>query len=212
MVDAPQGLGAQLIVSSLQKRNAQRASSPGPGYPRQGRCKRTTSRFDDRVDGPIWQARSPLVHPVVSVTFYGIDATRVVDHGRFGRHPAVVEIDSDEPAFLNVTNANARALLDLLGFEPGGDFSGSVPMAEARRAVIRARVLDRTPERYTRPIEVVPSRARRREDGAVELTRCPGSSSSRSTRRGSGTGSTGLRAASPRAGTEGSHPRHVGVA
>lgn len=120
----------------------------------------------------VWIRASSLVFLVVSVTFFGLDANRLVDHGRHGRHPAVVEVDG--AIALNLSNANARALLDVVGFTMGNDLSGSVPLANARRAVIRARViLNRGAERFTRQTEVVPSRPRRREDGAVELHLAP---------------------------------------
>jgi len=46
-----------------------------------------------------------------------------------------------EPCFSNV---NARDLLDLLGFNPGLELTGSCSPAEMRRAIIRARNSDRS--------------------------------------------------------------------
>ncbi len=73
----------------------------------------------------------------------------------------------DGSTHLNLANANARALLAALGLETDEYLCGQCTVAEARRAVMRARNtnlshLERAEERrYGAP--------RRREDGSVEM-------------------------------------------
>jgi hypothetical protein len=74
------------------------------------------------------------------------------------------ELD-DRPS-VNWNNGNAQAILAALGvpFEYGGEMT----IADARRAVMRARArTDLTP--FTRPEKVVYGRPRVNEDGSVEL-------------------------------------------
>ena len=76
----------------------------------------------------------------MSVTFYG----RTSDG-------TLIAIDLDDPAYLNLSGANARAFLGFLGVEPGANLSGQVGLPEARRAVIRASAtFERRVCRYTR--------------------------------------------------------------
>jgi hypothetical protein len=63
----------------------------------------------------------------VSVTFYGV----TVDH-------EPIALDIEDPAFLNMASANARAFLAFLGIEPGADPSGGTSLPEARRAAMLA--------------------------------------------------------------------------
>lgn len=76
----------------------------------------------------------------VSVSFYG--KTR-------GGEPIMLDIE--DPAYLNMASANARALLELLDLEPGDEPSGDASMPEARRAVMRARAtFERRADGFTR--------------------------------------------------------------
>lgn len=76
----------------------------------------------------------------------------------------VNELD-DRPS-LNLSNANARVILRTLGIAP--DDCGDLPIADARRALMRARSRgDLSP--FARPEEAVHGRPRAREDGSIEL-------------------------------------------
>jgi hypothetical protein len=76
----------------------------------------------------------------VSVSFYG----RTADGES-------VVLDHEDGAFLNMSSANARAVLEFLGLEPGEEPSGEVAMPEARSALIRTRAtFDRRVGSYTR--------------------------------------------------------------
>jgi hypothetical protein len=82
-------------------------------------------------------------------------------------HGSGVELmeESDAPS-LNLANDNAMLLLQVLGLQP--EFYGEMGLAQARRAVMRARSRsDLTP--FTREDETVHGRPRTNEDGSVEL-------------------------------------------
>ena len=66
---------------------------------------------------------------------------------------------------LNWSNANALAVLEVLGLEP--DYSGSITVPEARRAVMRAKSRSSLSE-FERPEEVL-TRPREVEEGVTEL-------------------------------------------
>jgi len=89
----------------------------------------------------------------MSVSFMAVDSR--VSHD----YPRSVELPPPFDGYgLNLCNANARALLGLLrlplGDETYGDLSGQVTIAEARRAVIRARAsFERRAELFTRATE-----------------------------------------------------------
>ncbi len=76
-----------------------------------------------------------------------------------------VETMSDAPS-LNLANDNARLLLQALGLSD--ELWGSLSVAEARRAIMRARSRsDLSP--FTRPNETVYGRPQTNEDGSIQL-------------------------------------------
>jgi hypothetical protein len=76
----------------------------------------------------------------VSVSFYGKTADG-----------QPVTLDHEYPTHLNMSGANARAVLEFLRLDPGEEPSGEATLPEARRAIIRARAtLARTVRGYTR--------------------------------------------------------------
>ena len=76
----------------------------------------------------------------MSVTFYGRTS-----------EGAPIAIDIEDPAFMNLSCANARLFLEFAGLEPGADLSGEITLPEARRAIMRARAtFDRRVGEYTR--------------------------------------------------------------
>jgi hypothetical protein len=76
----------------------------------------------------------------VSVTFYGQTADG-----------QPIALDLEDPAYVNMANANARALLGFLGLDPGDELSGEITMPEARRAVMGARAtFERRAPNFTR--------------------------------------------------------------
>jgi hypothetical protein len=75
--------------------------------------------------------------------------------------------ESDAP-FLNLANQNARALFTVLGIDPGEDLLGECPLAEAKRALIRAK--NSNPEKWpTFKDQVTTGAPRKNEDGTVTL-------------------------------------------
>lgn len=81
-----------------------------------------------------------------------------------------VEIVSrDSAPFVNLCNANASALLGLLGLDPS-DLFGSLPIADMRRAIIRARAtFDRRAPGFTRESVTIHGAPVVGADGTVEL-------------------------------------------
>lgn len=78
--------------------------------------------------------------PLVSITF----SARAADG-------SMITFDIEDPAHLNMSNANARAFLSLLRLNPGAGPDGEVPLAAARRAVMRGRAtFQRRASRFTR--------------------------------------------------------------
>jgi len=111
----------------------------------------------------------------VSVTFFGIDNTRL-EVTPYGACAARVylhdgpDADLTDPRSMNLANDNARAFLLFSGLDPGDDLCGEAPLPEVRRAIIRARAtFRRRVAAFTRPQEVVYGRPRVGDDGAVEL-------------------------------------------
>ncbi len=111
----------------------------------------------------------------MSVSFYGLDYTRleVTPYGAFPAHVSLHDDpdgDLSDPRDVNLCNANAVALLGLLGLEPGEGLCGQAPLPEVRRAVIRARAtFQRRVRPFLREESVVYGRPRVNEDGTVEL-------------------------------------------
>jgi hypothetical protein len=102
----------------------------------------------------------------MSITFSGTDAAR--PHPRLPEFPAPVDLPWEHPAHLNLCNSNALALLGLLGLDV--DYCGSCSVADARRAVMRARAtFDRKAGAFERPAVVTYGAPRVDADGAVEL-------------------------------------------
>ena len=107
----------------------------------------------------------------MSVTFAATDATRTetvtLDDGRVLAFPARVHPqEREEP---NFSNANARALLALLGLA-GEDLLGEATIPEIRRAILaaRARFATRAPQ-LTRTTTVEYGAPRTNADGTVQL-------------------------------------------
>jgi hypothetical protein len=72
---------------------------------------------------------------------------------------------SDAPS-INWANANAHAVMGVLGFTM--DYYGDMPITEARRALLRGRNRSDL-SAYTRPVERIYGQPRANEDGSVEL-------------------------------------------
>jgi hypothetical protein len=86
-----------------------------------------------------------------------------LDGGRVVQKPNWKDVD------FNLCNANARALLGLLGL-PDDDLCGGCTMAEANRAVMKAEATFASRvASYTRPDEVVFGQPRANEDGTIEM-------------------------------------------
>lgn len=104
----------------------------------------------------------------MSVSFFAqnhLDSTMVrTSSGSYKRY-AKVELPAAWED-LNWSNGNARLVLSMLGFS-GDDLYGEAPIADCRRAVMRAR--SRKAEQYTREEEIVHGAPRTNEDGTVEL-------------------------------------------
>jgi hypothetical protein len=83
----------------------------------------------------------------VSITFYGRR-----------RDGSSVFLDIEDPNWVNMASANARAFLALLGLDPGSGPEGEATLPQVRRAVIRARAtFERRAPRFTRaPTETTP--------------------------------------------------------
>lgn len=103
----------------------------------------------------------------MSITFSGADHTR--RHPRFPEFPLSVELEYGEPGFLNLCNANAFALLSLLGLD-AEDSCGSCSLADARRGIMRARAsFERRAPAFERAPAVEYAAPRTGTDGVVEL-------------------------------------------
>jgi hypothetical protein len=59
-------------------------------------------------------------------------------YGKAGNGKPIM-LKLDDPAAVNMANANGRRFLEFLGLDPGPEPAGEVSMPEARRAVMRAR-------------------------------------------------------------------------
>jgi hypothetical protein len=109
----------------------------------------------------------------MSITISGSDHRQA--HPRAAGRPASVDLEPEDRAFVNWSNGNAATLFDLLGLrgaraDVDSDFTGEVSVAEARRAVIRARAtLQRRGPALTRPEVAVYGAPRTLPDGVVEL-------------------------------------------
>ena len=107
----------------------------------------------------------------MGLNFFGTDHTR--PHPRLPEFPAPVHLDEDDPRAFELNVGNAAALWPLLGLpledghvSPGGEVS----LAEARRAVMRARArFETAAPKLVRPPEVEHGAPCLREDGTVEL-------------------------------------------
>lgn len=103
--------------------------------------------------------------------------TRTFDGETYTVYPMVyVPVDSDEEdasyfaSRLNLNNANGRAFIAFLGFDPGEGPDGSVTVAEMRRAIMVARAtFERRVSDYTRETAVTYGAPRVNDDGTVEL-------------------------------------------
>lgn len=83
------------------------------------------------------------------------------------RYTRYAEVELPEAwQFFNWSNANARLVMSLLGFE-AVDLCGEASIAECRRAVMLARA--RGAGAYTREDEIGHGAPRTKEDGTVEL-------------------------------------------
>jgi len=92
----------------------------------------------------------------VSVTFDGIDRSDMREHtlssGEVIAFPAPVVAEGWEMG-LNLSNGRASALLGLLGLDSYDIYDGEVTLAEARRAVMRARAtFSRAVHEHTSPV------------------------------------------------------------
>jgi len=108
----------------------------------------------------------------MSITVFGLDETQPVEYRPGFTYPKSVNLPFEHPAWTKWANGNAHLVLELLGLkgeDVEGELYGQVTVAEARRAVIRARAT------FAR---VVPGLVReecqervavKREDGTVEL-------------------------------------------
>ena len=111
----------------------------------------------------------------MSVTISGSDHSR--HHPRFPEFFASVDLDVDDPCFVNWCNGNAGILFDLLGLGRGssspafeGDLHGEAPLADVRRAIVRARAtLDRRGPALARPEVTLYGAPRVLPDRTVEL-------------------------------------------
>jgi hypothetical protein len=102
----------------------------------------------------------------MSVTISGSDHSR--PHARVEGRFATVDFDLDDPRVVNWSNANAAILFDLLGV---GEYQyGEAPLADVRRAIVRARAtLERRGPHLERPETVTYGPPRENADGTIEL-------------------------------------------
>jgi hypothetical protein len=107
----------------------------------------------------------------MGVDFFGTDHHR--PHPRFPEFPARVYLDDDDVRNFGLNAGNAALLWPLLDlpFEDGHvPPAGEVSIADARRALMRARAtFEREAPKHVRPTEIEHSAPRVREDGTVEL-------------------------------------------
>jgi hypothetical protein len=106
----------------------------------------------------------------MSISFAGTDQNR--PHPRLEGRYASVWLDVNDPRGVNWCNGNAVILLDLLGLEgdENGSLYGEVTVADARRAILRARAtLDRRGPALERAPTVSYGAPRLADDGTIEL-------------------------------------------
>jgi hypothetical protein len=111
----------------------------------------------------------------MSVTISGLNHNR--RNPRFPEFPESVDLEVDDPRFVNWANGNAAALFALLGLGAGsktewseGYVQGEAPLPDVRRAIIRARAtFERRAPELARPESVEHGAPRALPDGSVEL-------------------------------------------
>jgi hypothetical protein len=136
-----------------------------------------TITFATDLPGPQGTEESPCLCAQVTTGFVsmmrGHDTPEARVHLAAGADPAclscggsgVERVPREDPLCLNLANENAFRLLALLGLPvaPGGECT----IAEARRAILRAR--NAKMGSYAREDQVVHGAPGEREDGAIEL-------------------------------------------